>query len=112
VGEIGPLTDHPSADATPDQHRDAGRAVIGSARAVLLGPAPELRPHVHEHSVGEAAGLEVGLEGCDRLGRQRDPGVEGADLAGVGVELRVGGQGHAAQREAAGQHRGQPRQAL
>ena len=49
--------------------RDAGGAVVG-ARAVLLGPAAELRPDERQDAVGEPACLEVALEGGDRVGRQ------------------------------------------
>ena len=45
-----------------DQEADAAAAVIGPGRGVLGAAAAELRPHVHEHAVGDAARLEVALE--------------------------------------------------
>src|SRR3954471_8011422 len=55
------LADHRARGARADPQADAGRAVVG-AGAVLLRPAPELRPHEREHAVGEPARLEVALE--------------------------------------------------
>ena len=55
------LADHLAARLRSDHEARAGRAVVG-ARAVLVGPAAELAPHVHEHAVLEPARLEVALE--------------------------------------------------
>ena len=50
----------------PTQEADAGGAVVGAQRVVLLGAAPELAPHERHHAVREARLLEVLLEGLDR----------------------------------------------
>src|SRR5581483_8240052 len=68
--EPGELADHLRLRARPDQEADARRAVVGAGVAVLLRAPPELRPHVHEHAIGEAARLEVALEGEQRVRRE------------------------------------------
>ena len=62
------LADHPAGGARADQQPEPGGAVVG-ALGVLLRAAPELRPHVHEHAVGEPARLEVALERGERCRR-------------------------------------------
>src|SRR5207244_3296625 len=62
AGESRELADHRPAYGRAEQEAGAGGAVVGAARAVLLGAAPELGPDVHEHPVGQAARLEVALE--------------------------------------------------
>jgi hypothetical protein len=86
--------------------------VIGAARGVLLRPAAELGPHERQHAVGDAARLEVGLEGAQPLRELREVAHERRRLVVVGVEVagRVDG-GHAdAERE--GQQRGEVAQVL
>ena len=51
------------ARARADQERRACRAVVGPARAVLLRAPAELGPDERQHAVGDAARLEVALEG-------------------------------------------------
>ena len=88
----GKFADHLALRLRADQEAGAGRAVVG-AGAVLLGPAPELAPHVHEHAVlrasaprgragrragcrrsraGRPAGCRAGSSGC-RSRRPRSP---------------------------------------
>ena len=91
VAEPGELADHPAGGLRAHQQARAAGAVVG-ARAVGRGAAPELAPDVHEHAVGDAARLEVGLERGQRGGqhaevlRQRRGLVLVRVVAAVGVE--------------------------
>src|SRR5205085_9067374 len=68
---------------------DPARAVVGAARLVLLRPAAELGPHEGEHSVRQAARLEVRLERSERAAQARQPVAEVAGLVVVGVEVAL-----------------------
>ena len=82
--------------------------MVGAA-PVLLGAAAELRPDEREHAVGEAAGLEVALEGEQGAGRDVEPVRERLRLVRVGVVLAGCSDRHAAKRELGGEHRREPR---
>ena len=67
------LPDQRAAGAGADEEADAGSTVVGAVRAVLLRAASELRPDVDEHAVGEAARLDVALEGQEARRGERQP---------------------------------------
>ena len=85
--------------------------MVGAARAVLLRAAAELRPDVDEHAVGEPARLEVALEGEQRVGRELQVVGELLRLVVVRVVAAGGGQRDDAERQAGGEHRGEPGEA-
>jgi len=61
------VADHLVAHAFAEQEADAGGAVVGAVRVVLLGAAAELAPEQRHDAIREMALLEVGLEGRERL---------------------------------------------
>src|SRR5207248_4125863 len=87
AGEPGKLPDLCPGGARPDQEAGARRAVVGAAGAVLLRAPAELRPDERQHAVGDAARLEVALEGEERRRRRRERRGERAGLAGMRVVL-------------------------
>ena len=111
LGQAGEFAEHLGAYARTEQQPDPRRAVVGPG-AVLLGPAAELRPHVDEDAIAQAAGVEVALEGGQRVEGQPDLVGQAGGLVGVGVVVARGGEGDAAQRQPAAEHRGQGGQAL
>ena len=68
--------------------------MIGAARPVLLRPAAELCPDVHEHPVGESARLQIALEGEQRIGCELEPVGEILRLVVVGVVAAGSRQRH------------------
>ncbi len=115
VARPGNSFDHRPLGLGPDDHREAGGAVVGAA-AVLARPAPELAPDVDEDAVGEAARLEVGLEGGQRSRELLEVAGQRAVLVVVGVVAAVGVERDHLQRQAhlehLGQHRQPPREAV
>ena len=81
LGQARVVGEDPAARARALHPGDAAGAVVGAARLVALGPAAELRPHERQHAVGDAARLEVGLEGGQRLRTPR-PAPRPAPRAG------------------------------
>ena len=73
AGDAGELADLLAVDLRADQEPDPGRAVVGAGGGVLGGAAAELRPDLDQHAVGDPAGLEVALEGEQRVGGELEP---------------------------------------
>ena len=112
VREAGELADHPAGRSRADQERGAGGAVVGAVRAVLLRAAAELRPDEREHAVGDAASLEIALEGEQRLRGESKAVESDGRLVGVRVVLAARLERDAAQRQPRGDHRGEPGEVL
>ena len=81
--------------------------MVGAVRAVLLRAAAELRPDVDEHPVGEAARLEVALEGEQAVGGQLEPVGELLRLVVVRVVHAGRRERDDAHRQAGAEHRGE-----
>ena len=103
--ESGELADHLALRLRSDQEAGAGRAVVG-AGSVLLGPAAELAPHVHEHAVLDAARLEVALERAQAVPDLEQVARQAVELVRVGV-VAARLDRHHLQRQPAVDHRRQ-----
>ena len=92
--EARELADHRALRPVPIRN-EVPAAPWSVPPAVLLGAAAELAPHVGQDAIGEAARLEVGLEGRQRLREQRRGRRAASRLVVVRVVAAVGVQCHA-----------------
>ena len=89
-----------------DQEADAGGAVVGAVEPFSLARRPNSDQTSDEHAVGEAARLEVALEGEQRVARSASrPSGERLRLVGVRVVPPGAVQRDAADRQARAEHR-------
>src|SRR5262249_12444581 len=65
VRQAGRLAVHAALEGTSDQDERRGRAVVGAAAGVLLGPPSELRPGGNQDLVGHSVSADVLVEGAD-----------------------------------------------
>ena len=113
VGQVGPLADHLSGRPRADQQRGPGGAVIGSVRSRSARARRPNSDHTctSTRSASPRASRSAWKAASD-WAIDRHARVERSRLRRMGVELGVGGQRHAAQRQPGGEHRRQAGQAL
>src|SRR6185369_6661412 len=102
--EAGELAQHLTLDPGADEESHACRAVVGSEGAVFLTAAAELAPHMDDHAVGKAAGLEVALEGVERGGSEGESAREVRRLVGMCVVHPRRADRETAKRQSSGDH--------
>ena len=86
VGQAGVVAVDAALDARAGYEHDAGRAVVGALRAVLLAAPPKFREGHHRDVLRLAVHFQVGDEGGHGLGQQAHQVGVLARLVGVGVE--------------------------